>query len=337
MRTDALIAMWQRGGKHVAKIGSLAACAVLLSGCARSTITTTVNPDGSWVRKLTFHAPAAKPNNPQPEVKLEDVFVLPSGLPWKTTRTQKEEEIIYTAERVMKAGETLAPDMTLKGSGDLAKKGGPLRNEVSVREIAPGRWEYRETLHWQGEMPKDLAKPDPEALLAIKNALPPALATEANVQAVNQVVTRAFWRMLFGPGDPLIAQLFGQLMMNPDLAERRMMQRVSGVILKGLEEKLGAQMTPEERLQVTRRLVQAISKSTETKVKSKTQPDAAAPGDKDNSGAMVALTYSVKLPGRVVETNGEVDELNGEVFWALYPEAAAVGDVVLLAICEVGK
>jgi hypothetical protein len=43
----------------------------------------------------------------------------------------------------------------------------------------------------------------------------------------------------------------------------------------------------------------------------------------------------VKAPGRVVSSNGEVDELTGEVFWGLFSEAAAFKDVVLTAVVEV--
>jgi hypothetical protein len=42
----------------------------------------------------------------------------------------------------------------------------------------------------------------------------------------------------------------------------------------------------------------------------------------------------VKSPGRVNSSNGEADELTGEVYWALFPEAASMKDVVLTAVCE---
>ncbi len=66
------------------------------------------------------------------------------------------------------------------------------------------------------------------------------------------------------------------------------------------------------------------------------QPDvaAAAPAPSKSNG-LVPLMFIVKTPGRVVSSNGEVDELTGEVFWALFEEAAAFKDVVLSAVVEV--
>jgi hypothetical protein len=43
----------------------------------------------------------------------------------------------------------------------------------------------------------------------------------------------------------------------------------------------------------------------------------------------------VKLPGKVTETNGELDPDTNEVVWPLYPEAAAMGDVTLTATTDV--
>ena len=45
--------------------------------------------------------------------------------------------------------------------------------------------------------------------------------------------------------------------------------------------------------------------------------------------------FIVKTPGRVVSSNGELDDLTGEVFWALYDDAATFKDVVLTAVVEV--
>jgi hypothetical protein len=39
----------------------------------------------------------------------------------------------------------------------------------------------------------------------------------------------------------------------------------------------------------------------------------------------------------VVSSNGEVDDLTGEVFWGLFSEAAGFKDVVLTAVVEAGN
>ena len=45
--------------------------------------------------------------------------------------------------------------------------------------------------------------------------------------------------------------------------------------------------------------------------------------------------FIVKTPGRIVSSNGEVDDLSGEVFWALFDAAASVQDVVMTAVVEI--
>jgi hypothetical protein len=47
--------------------------------------------------------------------------------------------------------------------------------------------------------------------------------------------------------------------------------------------------------------------------------------------------FVVKSLGRVVSSNGEVDELTGEVYWALFPPAASLKPVVLTAVVEMDQ
>jgi hypothetical protein len=44
--------------------------------------------------------------------------------------------------------------------------------------------------------------------------------------------------------------------------------------------------------------------------------------------------FIVKTPGRIVSSNGEIDELSGEVFWALFDAAASGQDIVMTAVVE---
>jgi hypothetical protein len=47
--------------------------------------------------------------------------------------------------------------------------------------------------------------------------------------------------------------------------------------------------------------------------------------------------FVLKVPGRVISSNGQVDELTGEVYWAMFPEAAVLKELTLTAICELEK
>ena len=47
--------------------------------------------------------------------------------------------------------------------------------------------------------------------------------------------------------------------------------------------------------------------------------------------------FVVKSPGKVVSSNGELDELTGEVYWALFPPAASLKPVILTAVVEIDQ
>jgi hypothetical protein len=106
---------------------------------------------------------------------------------------------------------------------------------------------------------------------------------------------------------------------------------------KALLEKFGERIPAAERLAMTRKLIAAMEPVFDVRNDAKTKAEAGPPGQSDSEGSFVALTFVAKLPGKVVSTNGEIDEVNGEVFWALYDMAAAAEDVVLTATYEVGK
>src|SRR5258708_30637435 len=80
---------------------------VVLFGCARTSVSTTVNPDASFTRTVKFTGQAGKEGEPAMGTKLEDAFLLPSGPFWKITKTQKNQDLTITATRIVAAGETL--------------------------------------------------------------------------------------------------------------------------------------------------------------------------------------------------------------------------------------
>lgn len=46
---------------------------------------------------------------------------------------------------------------------------------------------------------------------------------------------------------------------------------------------------------------------------------------------MTTLTFSVKVPGRLLETNGLRDDIDGSVTWGMFAEAPSVEAVTLRA------
>jgi hypothetical protein len=303
----------------------------MLTGCARCAVTTTVNADGSFKRVAVYSSQRSdKPGTLNLTPKVEDVFDLPTDRGVTVVKTQTSDEISYRATRTIPLGQVLKGDVTVRSG----KPNVPPRcsNEMLVHQIAPGRLEYRETIHWSG--PSDI-KADPvdtkELEQAVKSALPSELVTPENTQTVIHIVTREMYRMLFGPPDPQFTQLITNLFSFPDVAAHQIVKSIGPRIDRALGEKFGARFPKEKRVEFVKSLAESIMKSARTSTQAKISAD--QPPDKD-SGPGAALAFIVHMPGKVVETNGEYDEYTGDVYWALFPESAALGDVVLTATCD---
>jgi len=300
---------------------ALALSAAVLTGCGRSRITTQIKADGSWSRTDVFTGAEKKEGSMAPD--MEETFAFPKGPGWKSHEEKKNDERVLTFER------NLAPGASLKG--DLSLKGEPgkmiLVNTATVSSLGD-RFEYRETLHWSGS-PADLEKTKPEALVKIKEALPKPLATDANARTLAAKAQEMIVPLMFGPGEPLLA--LG--LVHPDLAERRARQRIGTMMLKLLQDQFGEQIPADERLDIARKL---ISEGFSMSRPSTPDPSSGDKPDK-NSGGLTPLMFIVHGPGRVVSSNGDVDEFSGEVYWALFPEAASLKDIVLTAVFEGGQ
>lgn len=298
------------------------AALALLAGCARSRITTEIKPDGSWTRTVTLTGQQQQ-EGMQMGSSLEDTFLLPSGDGWKSHEEKKEAERSLVFERTLPAGASLKGDLSIKDTepGKLT-----LSNEVTVTRVAPGRFEYRETLRWTGAPPKNIgANMKPEDLAQLKAALPKALATDENARAMAQRAAALAVPMLFGPGDPLLA--IGLL--HPDLAVHRASQRIGALMLKALEEQFGDKMQPAERREVARKLIDTTFAQAKP-----AKPDPAAGPPTDKGSGLTPLMFILKAPGKVISSNGDFDELSGEIYWALFPEAASLKPVTLTAVLQ---
>lgn len=304
------------------------AAALFLSGCAKARVTTTVHSDGSWTRTVALMGQEKKQGQMTPTV--EETFVIPSGAEWKSTEEKKNDERTLTLERRMAAGASIDGDLSIKAD---SKADAPsklnLVNHATVTRVGPHRFEYRETLYWKGDPAKIRVTVKPEDLAKIKANLPAPLATDANAQALAEKTAELGTPLLFGPGDPLLAMG----LMHPDLALRRAGQRMGAVMVKALEEQFGGKLTVDQRRDVARKMIQQTFDS----AGANPRISADAPPDKSsaNSAGFVPLMFIVKAPGRVISSNGEVDDLSGEVFWGLFSEAVAFKDLVLTAVVEV--
>jgi hypothetical protein len=306
--------------RFIAVTGLLVSLA-LLTGCAKARVTTEIRSGGACTRTIALTGQEKKDGQMDMGGSIEDAFVLPSGAGWKSSTAKKDSNQTMTFEKTFAAGAPLRGDLSIKGDGGKVS----LTNEVTVTRIAPRRFEYRETLRWTGPPPTGTSL-KPEDLAELKAVLPKALATDENARGIADKMTVLVLPMMFGPGDPLLA--IGLL--HPDLAGRRANQRVGSLMLKALEEQFGDKMTLAQRRAVTLKLIETSF----AQAKPKPPDPAAGPPAGKGGGELTPLMFVVRSAGNVISSNGEVDELTGEVYWALFPPAAWLKPVVLAAVIE---
>lgn len=299
-------------------------CLALLNGCSRGVATTTVNANGSWTRQVTFRQ--SKMEGAPTETALKDSFVFPQGAGWKSVpiKAEKGEEAL-SFQREMQVGDSLKGDISVRNS---KKKLTVCVNTVVVKRIEPGKYSYTETFHWTGEMPKELTQVTPEQIGQIRAYLPPELAKEADAKDIAQRLTKEMYIAMMGPPDPLINHLL-QILSSPEAIEKLLKKRVSAACYKVLEEKFGSKLSPEKR----KRIVQNWIKLTVSKTAGSAQ-DKTNGKEGEDSGPGASLFCSVRFPGKIIETNGEIDEAENEAYWSFYPEGAAAGDFTLKATCS---
>jgi hypothetical protein len=290
---------------------------VCLVGCARVNVSTEVNPDGSFKRKVEFAA--TKNASGGEETKLEDYFLLPKqGAGVVIERSVVEDETILKATRSLPIGGKAVDDAVI-----VNKSKPQIANEATVTALGDGRWRYSEKIYWKGEAPPEGMGQPAEFRAVIKKALP-STADTATIDRVTRSATVALWRVLFGPSDPMLSMI----VMHPALAERRFRQRAAAAV-DGVLAKEG--VSQESRKTVLKQLAQEADFKQVFSPKKEAEKQSQG-GESGTGSNLVPMLFAVKLPGEVLESNGENDPLSGEVFWALYPESAGLEPVELWAV-----
>jgi len=182
---------------------------------------------------------------------------------------------------------------------------------------------------------------------SVKRALPPSLATGTNALQFGRNLQPALWSALFSPPEPLLLEFYDNLVPIPafsDPEERTSLltRRLGPLIESTLKQTFGARMTAGQRRQTAIKLAREITQETSASAGTGDKMGGSAgksPGTDsatESFGGMypVAISLIVKIPGRVISTNGMVDDLTGEVYWTLYPQAALQQDVTLRAEFE---
>lgn len=294
----------------------LALCVV---GCAKTSSTTVVEENGNWTRTVKYTI-GKDPGADQ----WMDVFALPEDGSFKKSEETKESEKITTLTKSYKVGIDPISDIIIKDKGATMVK-----NYVMVREIAPGKFEYFEKIVYPNPKVDKLNSDSEKYIATLKAALPPGVATDEEIKLIAKKSVVAFMRLLFGPDD----HLFGTLLLNPDGAGRRLKFRIAKQQYDLLRATLGNKITDEQIQQTVKTMLKDLD--VEDKAKgSQPDPNAAGPG---NNSDFVGISVAVKMPGTLVETNGDIDPLTGEVFWDLASNSAELEPVELRAVYQVTK
>jgi hypothetical protein len=154
----------------------------------------------------------------------------------------------------------------------------------------------------------------------LREGLPDGLASEEDLQALVRRIVREGWRHLAGPGEGWMAGV-----VHEEYAERQMQRRLGLAIDRVLVGKFGRRLTHEARRGLVQKLVAAFPLMAGEEIEGWFD---------ENEAGRVPLMFAVKMPGRVVDTNGEYDPVAGEVLWGLVAAAPALEDVVLTATSE---
>ncbi len=123
-------------------------------------------------------------------------------------------------------------------------------------------------------------------------------------------------------------------MMQPETVARKMQALASPALDKAVAAQLGDKLSVQERHACVRKILESIANGLTAKTAAGADPTKAGAKPDFGDAALTALTFSVKLPGKIVSTNGERDDFNGEVYWSVFPQAAALGDVEMTAVCD---
>ncbi|MEI7576694.1 MAG: hypothetical protein WCK51_07365 [Armatimonadota bacterium] len=285
-----------------------------LTGCARTSSTTVVDANGDWHRtvKLTISKGMGVNDPAAAAEEWPTPFKLPTGAEWSKTESVKEDEKTITLSRDVKAGDTQLTDIV--GQDEKSKKT-TLKNFVQVKEIEPGVFEYYEKI----------VNPNPDKtpnsdIVKFKESLGKALPAgvslddeDANLVAKQMVVSVS--RIMFGPDD----HLFGSIITNPEGAGRRLKVGLGKVLDTAFKTHLSAKLNDGQRKEVIAKLMAEVDGES---IKNSKKSDASP--DKAGEGSFVGMSVSVKFPGEIISTNGEIDPYTGEVFWDFLSASAEI-------------
>lgn len=308
------------------RIFAIAALAGLLGGCAQVITTTTLHPDGSFSRKVVYRVEkssgltmGAGEASVQKATRPEDLFKLPSpASSLKIERKEDDKTATITVTRDVGASARLQ-DIVLWGDKGKVQA----TSTVSVAKLANGDLEYTETLHAVNPTSKSGLPLPPEVRVLIKKAIPEELQRTELIDEVTKRVLINFAQAMMGPPEPCILEVF----LTPEATVRR----INAIALPrntATFREMVPSLTDQQARQAALTLAGAFNSDLFR------EKNAPSPSSNANSGpnAGTSLFFSVSFPGKVIETNGVIDPIRGDVYWSLLPDVLDLTDVKLRCV-----
>ncbi len=294
--------------------------AIVTVGCGSSSAVSTINADGTWNRvvKLTTRD---MPSMGDDKAQAPELFSVPTGSEWSKSEEKTKDGRTTTLKRTLKVGEGPITDVIIKD-----KSGTRYKNYVIVRKLEGNRLEYYEKIVLIGDPKPRSTSEANDFRKEMRAALPAGLATDADLDAIAKKSEVAITRLLFGPDDHLL----GSFLLNLDGAVHRIRNRMGGIEDRLLSEQFGSRLSEADRRKTVNTL---LAKLDDSNMLDSKKPSPNQESDDSQSG-MIGMSVAVKLPGKLVSTNGEVDTYSGEVFWDFMSSSAEPDTLELRAICQ---
>lgn len=293
----------------------LAVVAFASAGCARMASVSTLDGEGGVQRSITL---AVNKGMGGEKVDPKKFLTFPAPASWKVDTKETESEVNVTASRTLAPDPESRLDLVMGDAGD-----GKAECRIRAVKLPNGSIEYTETWTWTGGRKSVVPGPiDEKAKETFTKVLEPLGASPAQVELTAKEMERVVRRTMLGPGSPLL----GELLVNQNAGVRKL----RAALWRGMVDHLAVAFPsqPEEkRKEAATLFATLLSKGLEEK-----QDKAQESGPGENSGQLVAIEAAVAGLGRVVETNGEVDPVDGRVYWSMFLEACQEEPVTLRAV-----
>lgn len=275
---------------------------LLLSGCGSSVSKSEVNGDGSWTRTIKLKTSKAFGGSSL-GAKTDEfpaVFALPAGEGWSKTETKSEQEQVVTFTRTVAANSDTFTDLVVRPEKETIYK-----NYVYIRSKGDDVYEYFEKVVALKPKKDDATERARMGEYLKKNIPSEVNATDEEIKQLSNAMFRGMVRNLMGPDDFLI----GLMMFNMEGAVRRLEICLGRLLDEELPRVFGERIGVEQRKQILQRIVSDFENN-------KFLEDKSSSASKEpQTDPVLGLSSTLKVPGKVLSTNGKINPFTGVVYW----------------------